>query len=239
MQRNHDPPPRPTPHRGDVVDLSRAIAVDIRRAARLLRLPDDGARKLAELTAPLIRPAGLVLEAFVDARGEGTVRIGGQEFHSRVLASNLKDVNRVFPFLLTIGGELERAASREEDLLLQYQMETMGDLALESAGQALGDHLKNYGLDKVSSMSPGSLEDWPITEQPKLFSLLGGGDRLGIRLSDSLLMIPRKSVSGIYFPTEKDFLSCRLCGRENCPGRRAVFDPDLRKELGLEKSEPR
>jgi hypothetical protein len=74
-------------------------------------------------------------------------------------------------------------------------------------------------------MSPGSLEDWPITEQPKLFSLFGNTERvIGVRLTDSLLMVPRKSISGILFPSEENFISCRLCPREVCPSRKAPYD---------------
>jgi hypothetical protein len=77
-------------------------------------------------------------------------------------------------------------------------------------------------------MDPGSLEDWPITEQPKLFSIFGDTERLiGVRLTDRLLMVPRKSISGIFFPSEEGFSSCQLCEREKCPSRRTPFDPTL------------
>jgi hypothetical protein len=50
---------------------------------------------------------------------------------------------------------------------------------------------------------------------------------IGVWLSDSLLMVPAKSVSGVRFPTEESFESCQLCSRENCPGRRASYDDTL------------
>jgi len=43
-------------------------------------------------------------------------------------------------------------------------------------------------------------------------------------------MVPLKSVSGIYFPTEIKFESCQLCPREVCRGRVAPYDPDLVKK---------
>jgi hypothetical protein len=42
-------------------------------------------------------------------------------------------------------------------------------------------------------------------------------------LTDSLLMVPRKSISGILFPSEEGFVACQLCERERCPGRKAPF----------------
>jgi hypothetical protein len=40
-------------------------------------------------------------------------------------------------------------------------------------------------------------------------------------------MVPRKSISGILFPSEEGFQSCQLCERASCPGRRAPFDVSL------------
>jgi hypothetical protein len=80
-------------------------------------------------------------------------------------------------------------------------------------------------------MSPGSLADWPITQQEELFSIFGNvEDLIGVKLTESFLMVPLKSVSGIYFPTEIEFVSCQLCPREVCSGRRAPYDPDLAKK---------
>ena len=77
-------------------------------------------------------------------------------------------------------------------------------------------------------MSPGSLADWPLQEQRQLFTILGNTwDTVGVRLTDSLLMVPIKSVSGIRFPTESSFESCQLCPRAQCPGRRAPYDAGL------------
>lgn len=77
-------------------------------------------------------------------------------------------------------------------------------------------------------MSPGSLEDWPVSQQSALFSLLGDTQHaIGVQLTESCLMVPTKSVSGIRFPMEDSFESCQLCPREDCPGRRAPYDEAL------------
>jgi hypothetical protein len=94
-------------------------------------------------------------------------------------------------------------------------------------------------LKKLGLMDPGSLEDWPIAEQAPLFALLGDTEgRLGVRLTDSLLMVPRKSISGILFPSEESFTSCRLCPRNPCQGRRVDYEPELRRSFGLEDEAP-
>jgi predicted transcriptional regulator len=85
-------------------------------------------------------------------------------------------------------------------------------------------------------MSPGSLKDWPIEEQRALFAILGDVEgSIGVRLSESLVMIPSKSLSGIYFPTEVPFYSCQLCPRERCPSRRATYDESAARDYGIVK----
>ena len=82
-------------------------------------------------------------------------------------------------------------------------------------------------------MSPGSgdADIWPLQQQRELFTLLGGVDevtrQIGVELTDALLMVPTKTVSGIRFPTETDFRSCQVCHRPACPSRGAPFDKQL------------
>jgi hypothetical protein len=175
----------------------------------------------------LIRPRGAWEAAFVGARGERTVEVGPVVFESPLLGKNLERANKVFPYIITVGPELERAAAAMDDLLQQYYLEEMANLALEQAAAWLSGYLEvRTGVVGLANLSPGSLVDWPITEQPKLFSLFGDTEGLiGVRLTDSLLMVPRKSISGVLFPSEEGFVACRLCDRENCQGRKAPYDP--------------
>jgi len=163
--------------------------------------------------------------AYIRAKGESSVEVAGVTFESPILLRNLEKTNKVFPYIITAGPDLEREAGVRGDLLEQYYLEELANLALEQAAGWLAGRIgERFGLGPLSNMSPGSLEDWPITEQPKLFSIFGDTERLvGVRLTDSLLMVPRKSISGIFFPSEEGFVACQLCDRERCPGRKAPF----------------
>jgi hypothetical protein len=180
---------------------------------------------LIELAERLIRARAAYEVAYIGAKGEGTVEVAGVAFQSPVLRKNLDLTNKVFPYIITIGPELEREAAAQGDLLKQYYLEEMANIALEHAAAWLtGQIEESHGVGPLSNMSPGSLEDWPITEQTKLFSIFGDTERLiGVRLTESLLMVPRKSISGILFPSEEGFTSCQLCDRARCPGRKAPY----------------
>ena len=160
------------------------------------------------------------------------MRVDGITFTSRVLRVNLDSVERVFPYVATCGRELDELPIAPDDLLESYCLDTIKRVILDSARSFLEEHVtRTYALGQTSAMSPGRLEDWPITQQRQLFSLLGDVEgSIGVHLNDSFLMVPTKSVSGIYFPTQVRFESCQLCPREGCVGRKAPYDPSLVKK---------
>jgi len=127
---------------------------------------------------------------------------------------------------------LEEWSSRFEDMLEAFWAAEIKEWALRQAISHLLEDLKEkFHLEKVAAMNPGSLPDWPMEEQRKLFALLGDPVKeVGVELTESCLMIPVKSVSGIWFPAKIDFENCQLCSRENCPGRRAPYDENLARK---------
>jgi len=198
-------------------------------AARLrfdpVRAGSDSLEGLVALARRLARPRAVYEVAFVGKKGETTVDVAGVAFQSALLRKNLETTNKVFPYIITVGPALEQTAAGLGDLLNQYYLEEMANIALDNAAGWLAHRLETrYELGPLSNLSPGSLADWPITEQTKLFSFFGDTERLiGVRLTDSLLMVPRKSISGILFPSEEGFVACQLCDREGCPGRKVPF----------------
>lgn len=191
----------------------------------------DVVHKLVEIANSIVHPKAIYEMSYVDNKNEDTVDIGGIRFTSRVLRVNLDKVGKVFPFIITIGRELEDRIASFDNLLEQYYLDEIGNVALGLIGNYLAEHLKReYRMGQISSMYPGmgDLQDWPIAQQEQLFSLFGDVEALiGVKLTPSLLMIPRKSESGIYFPTEVKFLSCQICSRERCKERVAPYDKDL------------
>lgn len=217
---------------------------DLQALKKKLRVKDSGAygdrfMRLVQEAEAIGRPRALYGVAYVDSRSEDRVVVDGITFDSRVLRVNLEKAQRVFPFVATCGTELHDWAASQDDILTRYHADEIAEAALRQVLGVLREHLvERYRLGQTSTMSPGSLPDWPIQAQRPLFALLGDTrELLGVRLTDSLLMLPTKSVSGIRFPTEQSFASCQLCPREGCPGRQAPYDAELyEKRYSLEKS---
>jgi Vitamin B12 dependent methionine synthase, activation domain len=207
---------------------------DLQELKKKFRVKDgggygDGLARLVQEATALARPRALYRVAYVDSRSEDSVVIDGISFHSRVLQVNLENTHRVFPFVATCGTELHEWAAAHDDILLRYYADGISEVALRGALAVLQARLvEQFRLGHTATMSPGSLPDWPIQAQRPLFALLGNPEEsIGVRLTDSLLMIPTKSVSGIRFPTEQTFASCQLCSREGCPGRQAPYEEGL------------
>jgi cobalamin-dependent methionine synthase I len=104
---------------------------------------------------------------------------------------------------------------------------------LRGAMTELQNVIKNqYGVSKLSSMNPGSLAGWPIDRQRELFDLLDNkNEEIGVELTESFLMLPNKSGSGILFKSKTGYSNCKLCERLNCPTRRDPFDSKLKAKL--------
>jgi hypothetical protein len=166
---------------------------------------------------------------------DGSDAQGGRaRFVSKVVRANLDEVERVFPYVATCGQELDAIPIARDDVFGQFCRDTVKEMALHAAMSHLVTHLKGtYSLETLVSMNPGSgdINVWPIEQQRELFAFFGdAAQSIGVTLTDSCLMVPNKSVSGLFYPSEDGFQSCQLCHREKCPGRRAPFDPHLWEE---------
>ncbi|UCH21674.1 MAG: vitamin B12 dependent methionine synthase [Deltaproteobacteria bacterium] len=217
------------------------VSMPVEVIKRKLHIKEDSqwneVQPLVEAALPVIAAKAVYKVCYIDKKLKDAVLIDGISFKSRVLRKNFDAVERVFPYVITIGDELQQKARAFNDLLKQYYLDIIGNIALTAAREYLEERLRTkYGLGGMSRMSPGSLTDWPIQEQKPLFSLLGDVEAsIGVKLAKNLLMIPQKSISGIYFPTEISFYSCQLCPRERCPSRMTGYNEKLAREYGIDE----
>lgn len=208
--------------------------IDLEQLSKQLRIKEGSGhleklKKLAEEAQALGKPKAFYRMAFIDERTDDRVKVNGVALSSRVLRVNLEKAHRVFPFVATCGLELEEWSQSVTDLLEKYWADMIKEAALRQAVKYLNEYLlENFRPGTLARMNPGSLPDWPLSEQRPLFEILGEETRgIGIQLTDHFLMLPIKTVSGIWFPTEESFESCQLCPREICRGRRAPYDRGL------------
>jgi hypothetical protein len=189
----------------------------------------DTLYELAQAARRIARPKVVYQIASVEHLSPTEVQLNGVTLTSRVMRVNLDQVHRAFAFVATCGQEIAAWAAGITDLLESYYADTIMEFALHAATNALHVALEErFSAGHLAMMNPGSIEDWPITEQRPLFAIVGDlSDQIGVELTESCLMQPIKSVSGILFATEATFESCQLCPIGNCPNRRALYDAVL------------
>lgn len=149
-------------------------------------------------------------------------------FKSPKLARTLRDGSQVVCFVATIGRAIEKEIKKLmhiNRLSEAYIIDSLGSVAIEDMvdrfQKRMTSELDKGGQTSTLRFSPGYC-DWPITEQKKLFALLNTGE-IDVRLTDSCLMSPRKSISGIFGITSKSadlYNPCVDCHRTKCEARR-------------------
>jgi hypothetical protein len=212
--------------------------LDIEMVVKHLRLGRNSrrleamARELAETARTLARPRAVYQISHARVIDSNKVDIDGVVFTSRILSRLLCDQDTVIPFIATIGKELDEMPVPPRDMMRKFCADAIKTVVLITAVDYLTEYLKEkHNIPEAALMNPGELEDWPITQQKQLFALFSGAEKqIGVTLTAGGAMKPVKSRSGLLFPNDTGFLSCRLCTQLQCPGRRAEYDPDLVKE---------
>jgi len=194
--------------------------------------------RAAERFAALVAPAGVLADLSAEAFAEVYAGDGRNAPRTPVEAIAAKAEHRAL-FAVTLGqplGEAVAAGFAHEDFALAYLIDAMASVAADAAAgvaerwyaRALREHGWATPDGAVLRYSPGYC-GWDITGQRRLFAYLRP-ERAGITLTDSCLMQPLKSVSGVLiagpraihrFPPDYDF--CERCGERTCRDRLAAL----------------
>lgn len=153
------------------------------------------------------------------------LRIADETFNlGPIIYRDIHDVDTIFIFVCTIGDEIENKVLELNSLgktFEAYILDRIASELVELSADLLEKKIKKDILpEKVfltNRYSPGYC-GWSVEEQKKVFSLLPK-NFCGIKLTESAMMIPIKSISGIYGAgyqlVRKDY-HCEICDDEFC-----------------------
>jgi hypothetical protein len=184
-------------------------------------------REILQETEKMVRPEGgyAVFESISIHRENYTTVIGDVELGTKSIVTRHMDKSALIAvFACTAGAEISKLASeynRKGHTVHAYIADSLGSITVEHAMDKIQERLKllmeEQGLKITNRYSPGYC-GWELKEQAKLFSLLPE-NFCGISLSDSMLMKPIKSVSGIIGigrDVTYDHYTCNYCKDVNC-----------------------
>jgi hypothetical protein len=179
----------------------------------------------------LIEPAYSYVIKNIEGVRKTCVYIEGSiVFESEVIAKLLKPCSKVALLIVTIGSRLEDMVgqlSRHKRLLQASVLDAIGSVAVESVADIVQEKIREeageQGYVISRRFSPGYC-DWAIRQQTEVFRAMNG-NKAGVRLTESLLMVPQKSISGIIgMGTSQSkvdrYNPCHTCNKRNCIGRR-------------------
>jgi hypothetical protein len=163
----------------------------------------DATRAMAARAEALAQPAARLRVVSVETVAPVRVTLAeGPSFTGQAVARHLAGAPRAIAFVLTLGPALETeviALGERQEALEAYLLDLAGWAGLEVAVRALRQDLVRAARprDRVSHrLGPGH-RDWPLTEQQGLMSLFGG-DAGSVRLSEHGVLVPFKSITGIF-----------------------------------------
>lgn len=161
--------------------------------------------------------------------GEDGIDCCGFQTCSKALRKNLKDCQKVLLFGATLGAGVDLLLHRYNRLqmskavVLQAAAASMLEDYCDEINQELEKEYEKKGLYLRPRFSPG-YGDFSLECQPALLGCLEAGKRIGITLTDSLLMAPSKSVTAVIgisrIPGVCRMKSCQDCEKTDCAYRR-------------------
>ena len=175
-------------------------------------------------------PAGaFILREALESPSTETFRIQEVTFDSgKIIPKMLKHSRSYAFFLVTAGPEpenLARSLMTEGNYLEGYITDLVASALVDSAADQIQDQVRKHanmqGMRITNRYSPGYCS-WNVEEQQKLFSLFPEGC-CGISLSESSLMYPIKSISGVIgLGTKVEYrdYTCEICSMLNCQFRK-------------------
>ena len=174
----------------------QGVQPDAETAARL----ETAVARCISSAAP--RHAYAFFDVAQDAQGlylpQAQLRLPGSS-----IAAHLTGARQCALMAVTLGMQTERvhraleaSGSMTQLLLFDAACSAYAEYMADVCQNEVAEAAARCGLQVRGRFSPG-YGDLPLQVQPGLLAALDAGRRLGITLTDSLLMIPRKSITAI------------------------------------------
>lgn len=159
-----------------------------------------------------------------------TLNVEGRTFSvGRIISRQIRGAEGFAFFVATAGMEFEhmqRRLEEEGDMLRVFITDALGSVIAEKTADVMERWLQIFinarGWRHTNRFSPGYC-GWHVSEQQKLFPLFGVEKPCGVSLTESSLMVPIKSVSGVIGlgpGVKKLEYTCGLCDYAKCYKRR-------------------
>lgn len=202
---------------------ARTLHLDRKAILELMGIPDQ---EPDEMTRALIGEMSNLLLA--TARPKYCYQIVGKvDFrYGKIIDDALREGDRFAVIVSTAGEEVDRLLHelRSRDIAKAFVADTIASEIAEATQRTAIEELERNareGEQLSNPYSPGYC-GWALTEQKKLFALFDEAP-CGVRLNDSCLMLPIKSISSVIAMgprVVKAPYGCAICTKTDCYKKR-------------------
>ena len=187
--------------------------------------PDEATRKEVQAVLEEVRPWLLPQFCYLVVKEQPAFDMG------KIIMRQLRGSEAYALFICTSGTEYEAYLQRLKDngdMVRVFIADALGSVIAEHCADqmeiSVQESIDKLGWRHTNRFSPGYC-GWHVSQQQLLFPLFGG-QACGVSLTESSLMVPIKSVSGIIGLGEKvrklDY-TCGLCDFKQCYKRKLKF----------------
>ena len=159
--------------------------------------------------------------------GAGYVEIVGTgvRWEGKNLSRHLSGCESAYLIAATLGFEMEKRVNylMSTRPALGVATDAMCTSALECALDELCLQLEKQCGKKLKTRFSCGYGDFPLAAQKDMVKLLDTGRKIGVFLSESLMLAPQKSVTavvGISDESENNLRGCGGCGKKDCAFRK-------------------
>jgi hypothetical protein len=152
-----------------------------------------------KMVEKITRPKAIYFEARITEKTDESVKINGVPFESQLLRGYVNQGDPVFPYIVTVGTELDDYAKTLKDPMKLFMIDEVMNLLVNTGKVFVADRVKEAtGWRSAQDYVPGNGEEWSTVEQKRLFDLFAGETaKIGVTLGDNYFVLPGRSTIGV------------------------------------------
>ncbi len=176
-----------------------------------------------------ISPKTIIKVFPITLKENNQIDFGFMQTQSKSLSKNLKDCEQIILFVATLGMDIDKLIAKyskfqmSKVVVIQAVATAMLEQYCNDYCDTLKKEWKKQGFYLRPRFSPG-YGDFSLKCQKPILEVLEASKRIGIYLTDSLLMTPSKSITAVIGvsknPNQCEIKGCEICQKKNCIYRR-------------------
>ena len=149
-------------------------------------------------TQEIARPKAIYFSGDISEKNGASVSVNGESFESELLRGYVEKGDRVYPYIVTVGTELDEYAKTLTDTMDLIMIDGIMNMLVNIGKVFVAKEVqKETQWDNTQDYVPGNGEAWSTEEQTRLFEMFGDQpQKIGVTMGDHAFVLPGRSTIG-------------------------------------------